>query len=37
MKTTKLSDIELVRKVRTPNGKTHYEIKALGRCFRTDD
>ena len=37
MKTTKLSDIELVRKVRTPNGKTHYEIKARGRCFRTDD
>ena len=37
MKTCKLSDIELVRKVRTPNGKTHYEIKARGRCFRTDD
>ena len=37
MKTASLGDIEQIRKVKTPNGKTHYEIKARGRCFRTDD
>ena len=36
MKTAKLSDIEQVRKV-TYEGKTHYEIKAKGRTFRTDN
>ena len=36
MKTAKLSDIEQVRKV-TYEGKTHYEIKAKGRSFRTDN
>lgn len=36
MKTAKLSDIEQVRKV-TYEGKTHYEIKAKGRAFRTDN
>ena len=37
MKSAKLSDIEKIRKVRTPDGRTHYEIKARGRSFRTDD
>ena len=36
MKTAKLSDIEQVRKV-TYEGKVHYEIKAKGRTFRTDN
>ena len=36
MKTAKLSDIERVRKV-TYEGKTHYEITAKGRTFRTDN
>ena len=36
MKTCKESDIEVIRKVRHPNGKAHYEIKAKGHCYRTD-
>ena len=36
MKTCKLSDIEKVRKV-TYEGKVHYEIKAKGMTFRTDN
>jgi hypothetical protein len=36
MKTCRLEDIEQVRKV-TYEGKTHYEIKAKGRTFRTDN
>lgn len=37
MKTCRLEEIEKVRKVRTPDGKAHYEITARGRTFRTDD
>lgn len=37
MKTCRLEEIEKVRKVRTPDGKVHYEITARGRTFRTDN
>lgn len=37
MKTCRLEEIEKVRKVRTPDGKAHYEITARGRTFRTDN
>lgn len=37
MKTCRLEEIEKVRKVRTPDGKVHFEITARGRAFRTDN